>query len=234
MEDACNAGKNEIIRAIEDRVEIFDLSLETSIRTDWSKEGMGYYMCQKACQCPGADLTCCLSGWRICLAGSRFNMDAETRYAFIEGEAQAVAWALEQRKLFTQGCDRLTVATDHKPLVSLLGQKSLDQVANARLFRIRQRISMWKVIHCPGKAHFFADPTSRRPVRSDDDDCEMLFIAANLAAIAISREEAAAEAQRDPEYLAMHSVLSEGVAPNEGVFPVSQQTLPHGWGPPIR
>ena len=66
----------------------------------------------------------------------------------------------------------------------------------------------------PGKANFYADATSRRPVRSDDDDCETLFIAANLAAIAISREEAAAEAQEDPEYLAMHSTLSQGVALN--------------------
>ena len=124
-------GKNEIIRAIEDGVEIFDPSLETCIHTDWCKEGMGYYMCQKACRCPGASLTCCPCGWRICLAGSRFNTDAETRYAPIEGEAQAVAWVLEQSKFFTQGCDRLTVATNHKPLVSLLGQKSLNQVANA-------------------------------------------------------------------------------------------------------
>ena len=146
---------------IEDRVEIFDPSLETCIRTDWSKEGMGYYMCQKACQCSEADLTCCPSGWRICLAGSRFNMDAETCYAPIEGEAQAVAWALEQSKFLTQGCDRLTVATNHKPLVSLLGQKSLNQVANARLFRIKQRISMWKfkVIHCLGKANFSVTPS---------------------------------------------------------------------------
>ena len=55
----------------------------------------------------------------------------------IEGEAQAVAWALEQTKFFTQGCDRLTKATDHKPLIALLGEKSLDQVPNVCLFRIK-------------------------------------------------------------------------------------------------
>ena len=38
--------------------------------------------------------------------------------------ALAVAWALEESKFFIQGCDKLTVATDHKPLVSLLVQKS--------------------------------------------------------------------------------------------------------------
>ena len=40
LEDAFKAGKNEIIRAI-DGVKIFNPSLETCIRTDWSKEGMG-------------------------------------------------------------------------------------------------------------------------------------------------------------------------------------------------
>ena len=80
------------------------------------------------------------------MAGSRFNSEVEARYTPIEGEALAVAWALEQSKFFTQGCDKLTVATDHEPLVSLHGQKSLDQVPNARLFPIKQRISMWKYI----------------------------------------------------------------------------------------
>ena len=103
---------------------------------------MGYYLCQKVCNCTNVDLACCTGGWRICLAGSRFNSGAESRYAPIEGEAQAVAWALKQMKFFTQGCDRLTVATDHKPLISRLGAKSLDQAPNVRLFQIRQRISM--------------------------------------------------------------------------------------------
>ena len=77
---------------------------------DWSKAGMGYYLCQKVCKCALVDLACCTGGWRICLAGSRFNMGAESHYAPIEGEAQAVAWALEQTKFLTQGCDKLMVA----------------------------------------------------------------------------------------------------------------------------
>ena len=77
MEEAFNEVKQEIVRAIEDGVEIFVPSLETCIRTNWSKQGMGYFLCQKACKCPEVSLTCCSSGWRICLAGSRFNSDAE-------------------------------------------------------------------------------------------------------------------------------------------------------------
>ena len=159
-------------------MEIFVQRLPTCLRTDWSKAGMGYYLCQKVCDCRDVDLACCTGGWRICLAGSRFKLGAESRYAPIEGEAQAVAWALEQTKFFTQGCDNLTVATDHKPLISLLGEKSLDQVPSVCLFRIKQRISMWKfnIVHCPGKTSFFADAKSRHPVLAkEDDDAETPF-----------------------------------------------------------
>ena len=177
--------------------------------------GMGYYLCQKVCRCAGTNLACCVGGWRICLAGSRFNSGAESRYAPIEGEAQAVAWALEQTKFFTQGCDRLTVATDHKPLTALLGEKSLDQVPNVRLFRIKQRISMWKfdIIHFPGKTNFFADAKSRHPVQAEEDDPETAILAANLAAIAISINEIASAAKEDEAYWATYSALSTGEKP---------------------
>ena len=136
-------------------MEIFDPALPTCVRTDWSKAGMGYYMSQKTCRCLNVAPDCCSGGWRITLAGSRFNSDAESRYAPIQGEALAIAWALEQSKLFTQGCESLIVATDHKRLVGLLTDKTLDQVPNARLFRIKQRVSMWKfhVVHCPGRTN---------------------------------------------------------------------------------
>ena len=126
-----------------------------------------------------------------------------------------MAWALEQTKFFMQGCDKLTVATDHKPLISLLGGKSLDQVPNVRLFRIRQRISMWKfsIIHSPGKTNFFADAASRHPVHAEEEDPETIIVATNLAAIAISIDEVAAAAQEDVAYWAMHTALSTGQTP---------------------
>ena len=64
---------------------------------------------------------------------------AEARYAPIEGEALAVAWALEQTKFFTLGCNDLVVVVDHKPLTKILGDRTLDEIPNPRLFRIKQR-----------------------------------------------------------------------------------------------
>ena len=47
LQRAFEKGKKDIIDAIEDGVHIFDPNLRTCVRTDWSKEGMGYYLSQK-------------------------------------------------------------------------------------------------------------------------------------------------------------------------------------------
>jgi hypothetical protein len=82
-----------------------------------------------------------------------------------EGEASAVAWGLEQTRYFTQGCDDLLVVTDHKPLVKVLGDRTLDEIANPRLFYLKQRTLPWyfRIAHLPGKTDFAADAKSRHP-----------------------------------------------------------------------
>ena len=102
-----------------DLLNIFDPTKRTCIRPDWSRQGIGYFLSQKHCSCDSCLPDCCTYGWRITLAGSRLLTSAEQIYAPIEGEAFAVAWGLEQSKYFTQGCNDLLVATDHKPLVKI-------------------------------------------------------------------------------------------------------------------
>ena len=77
---------------------------------------------------------CCDTGWNVTLVGSRFLHGAEQRYVAIEGEALAVAWGLEQTRYFTQGCDGLLVVTDHKPILKVLDDRTLDEIFNSRLF----------------------------------------------------------------------------------------------------
>ena len=84
-------SKPAIIEAIKDGVKIFDLTLPTCLRPDWSKKGMGFYLSQKHCQCDSEEPGCCPDGWKITLAGSRFLHSAEERYASVEGESLAVA-----------------------------------------------------------------------------------------------------------------------------------------------
>ena len=164
LEQAFQASKQAIIEAIRTGVEIFDITRRTCLRPDWSNRGIGYFLLQQHCSCSSSVPDCCNGGWRITLAGSRFLSPAEQRYAAIEGEALAVAWGLEQTKYFTQGCDNLIIITHHKPLVKIFG-RTLDEITNSRLFRLKQRTLPWRIDieHLPGKSNSAADAASRNP-----------------------------------------------------------------------
>ena len=61
--------------------------------------------------------------------GFRQNDDlpSEQRYAQVEKEALAVTWACEKFADYVIGM-RISLNTDHKPLVPLLGSMNLDQL----------------------------------------------------------------------------------------------------------
>ena len=87
LEEAFQRSKEEIVRAIKRGVEIFVITRKTCLRPDWSRQGIGYFVLQKHCECTSNLPGCCTNGWKIVLAGSRFLSSAEQRYAPIEGEA---------------------------------------------------------------------------------------------------------------------------------------------------
>ena len=180
-----DASKAAIIDAIKFGVKIFDPKKPTCLRPDWSNLGVGYYLTQKHCECAGNLPNCCDDGWQITLAGSRFLTQAEQRYVAIEGEALAIAWALEQTKYFTIGCENLLVVTDHKPLVSIFTEKDLHSITNPRIFRLKQRTLPWlfDVAHLPGQSNSFADAVSRHPSPngelSDGDIAEIALVGTN-------------------------------------------------------
>ena len=123
LESTFQASKEAIIEAIRQGVEIFDIQRRTV-----TFSFIGYFLLQQHCSCPSGVPDCCPGGWRITLAGSRFLNSAEQRYAAIEGEALAMAWGLEQTRYFTQGCDNLMIVTDHKPLIKIFGDCTLDEM----------------------------------------------------------------------------------------------------------
>ena len=168
LEKAFTSSKEAIVEAIRQGVEIFDIQKRTCLRPDWSKRGIGYFLLQQQCSCRSGIPECCPRGWCIILAGSRLLSSAEQRYAVIEGEALAVVWGLEQTRYFTQGCDNLVVIIDHKPLVKIFCDRTLDEISNSRLFRLKQRTLPWRfdIKHLPGKTNLAADATSRHPSQS--------------------------------------------------------------------
>jgi hypothetical protein len=53
LQAAFDASKQEILAQCEKGVRSFDPSLPTALATDWSKLGIGYWLTQKHCSCPG-------------------------------------------------------------------------------------------------------------------------------------------------------------------------------------
>ena len=76
--------------------------------------------------------------------GSRFTSATESRYASVEGEALAVAEALEKARYFVLGCNDLVIAVDHKPLLKIFGDRSLENIPNARLRNLKEKTLRYK------------------------------------------------------------------------------------------
>ena len=159
-------SKHIIINEIHRGVEIFDKTKPTTLATDWSKEGIGFWLLQKHCSCINTSPFCCKTGWKVALVGSRFTSSAESRYAPIEGEALAVVDALQKARHFVLGCSDLTVAVDHKPLLKVFGDRSLEDIDNPRLLRLKEKTLQYRfrMHHVPGIRNATADCLSRHPV----------------------------------------------------------------------
>ena len=174
--------KDVIISEIKEGVRIFDKSKPTCLATDWSRHGIGFWLFQKHCKCNSDKPFCCHTGWKITLVGSRFTHAAESRYAPVEGEALAVADALDKARFFVLGCTDLIIAVDHKPLLKIFGDRSLDEISNARLRNLKEKTLRYKfrMIHIPGVQHKAADALSRHPTGSTSP--EMLELLDDIAA----------------------------------------------------
>ena len=177
-------SKEVIIEAIESGIKTFEQGKWTCLLTDYSKTGIGFFLMQKKCKCQDITPYCCKTGWQLVLAGSRFTNGAESRYAPVEGETLAVEWGLEATKHYTLGNPKLLVATDHKPLLKILGDRKLEDIPNPRLVNLKEKTLRWHfdIIHIPGKIHIGPDTMSRREVtanlvtmmgnREDDQGCK--------------------------------------------------------------
>lgn len=181
MNDLFEESKTVIIDEIEEGVRIFDKSKPTCLATDWSKSGIGFWLFQKHCTCPGSQPFCCRTGWKITLVGSRFTHAAESRYAPVEGEALAVVDALDKARYFVLGCENLIVAVDHKPLLKIFGDRSLENITNSRLRNLKEKSLRYRfrMIHVPGVKHLAADGVSRHPT----GDSEKLTLQDDIATI---------------------------------------------------
>lgn len=98
--------------------------------------------------------------------GSRFTNSAESNYQPVEGEALAVVDALYKARHFVLGCKNLIVAVDHKPLLKIFGDRSLEDIPNPRLRNLKEKSLRFNfnMKHVRGVRHCAADGLSRHPV----------------------------------------------------------------------
>ena len=170
LEKAFNTAKQVIIEKIEQGVRIFEKGRRTCLATDWSKTGIGAWLLQKHCDCNSTKPFCCPTGWHVTLFCSRFLTEAESRYSAVEGESLAVIHGLEKCKHFILGCTDLVIAVDHKPLIGLFTQRSLDNIPNARLRNLKEKSLPYRfqITHISGVKNKVADCLSRNPSEPAD------------------------------------------------------------------
>ena len=177
LDQAFQESKVKIVELVKEGIAAFDVNRVTCLAPDWSKEGMGFFLLQKYCDCLiDKAPVCCPDGWKLIFAGSRYCKPPESRYAPIEGEAAAIVYALERSRLFILGCNNLVVCTDHQPLTGILGDRDLAEVTNPRLLKLKQRTLRFRfsIQHTPGKWHRASDAVSRNPVEEVRAIFEML------------------------------------------------------------
>ncbi len=190
---------------------MFDPKKKTMVSSDASQYGLGSVLKQQ--QHNGE--------WRPVMFASRSLSDTECRYAQIEKEALAITWATERFNDFLLGKD-FSVETDHKPLVSILGRKSLDELS-PRLQRFRMRLMRYQftVFYTPGKNLHVADTLSRAPVDSSMSPEERKF-------------EAEVRAHVDAVYSqfpASDDMLSEIATQQELSYSRVPDYIQNGWPP---
>ena len=125
---------------------LYDPLAPTKVSADASSYGLGAVLLQQSG-----------SNWKPVIYASRSMTPTERRYAQIEKEALAVTWACEKFSTYILG-KHITIETDQKPLIPLLG-KSLDSLPPPRVLRFRlqldphMRLYMFRVRICTLLTH---------------------------------------------------------------------------------
>ena len=74
-----------------------------------------------------------------------------------------MVFSQEKARMFTLGCPNLLVTADHQPLISILGDKSLADIPNPRLYRFKEKCLRFrlKIQYLPGGKNDMPDCMSR-------------------------------------------------------------------------
>ncbi|MES9993111.1 MAG: RNase H-like domain-containing protein, partial [Candidatus Thiodiazotropha sp.] len=127
---------------------------DTLLQTDASRYGLGSALYQKQDN----------GDFKPVSYASRALSPTEQRYSTIEKEALGVVFGCEKHRDFLIG-KTFHIETDHKPLVSLLGHKDLNDLPlRIQRFRMRLMPFSYTISHEAGKNLIIPDLLSRHPI----------------------------------------------------------------------
>ena len=153
----------------------FDPKKETILQTDASKNnGLGFALLQKHD-----------NNWSIIQCGSRFLTDTESRYAVVELELLAVVWALQKCRNYLLGLRKFELQVDHRPLLPILDKKTLEQIENPRLQRLKEKTLRYNfsTTWIQGSKHAIPDALSRSPCDQKEEEDQGKHQEININAI---------------------------------------------------
>ena len=183
----------------------FDKNLPTQLLTDAAKTlGLGFVLIQRT---PDDKI-------RLISCGSRSLTDAEKRYAVIELECLAIAWAISKSDYNLRGSS-FQVFTDHKPLLGVFNKAFVD-VPNARLQRLREKLVDYdfELTYTAGKTHLAADALSRAPVsKPEKSDVAIISTVLNSTISNDPALKSLSDVANDPEYAALRTALKNDINP---------------------
>ena len=153
-----------------------------------------------------------------------------------------MVWALQKCRIFLQGLQHFKVVIDHRPLVPILNDYTLDAVENPRLQRLKEKTNLYSFIAIwqTGKDHAIPDALSRAPVNEQTPDDRQITQSVEqhvhcISSILISEVSTQQEqahlsdprlddikkaAQDDTTYQQLLPAVAHG-------FPISKETLSH-------
>ena len=129
------------------------LQAPTMLSTDASSYGLGAAVLQKVGD-----------AWKPVAYAPRTLTPAEKKYAQIEKEALAICWGCAKFHYYLAG-RQFRVETDHKPLVSILGEMELAKLPlRVQRFRLKMIAYSYSIHYTPGEKMVLADALSRSPL----------------------------------------------------------------------
>ena len=132
--------------------------------------------------------------------------------------------------------------TDHRPLVKVLGDRTLDEINNPRLFSFKEDTLPWKfdIEWMEGKGNCFSDATSRNPCQeheisvtemlsvlreADEENFNQQYLVTASSDFqfnnirAVTWEVVKQETAKDQEMLALSDLI-------QNIFPTNKEEMP--------